>query len=135
MDPQGSMTPAKPLPKEAEVEIVLGIILSFITCGLYNIYWNYKQIEAMNILLGREEYNFLHWLLLSFITCGIFHLYYEYKMGSDLYLYMKEHGLEVNPNLPLVALLLSCFGLSIIADAVMQQELNRLVRPGGGTAV
>ena len=135
MDPQGSMTPPKPLPKEAEVEIVLGIILSFITCGLYNIYWNYKQIEAMNILLGREEYNFLHWLLLSFITCGIFHLYYEYKMGSDLYLYMKEHGLEVNPNLPLVALLLSCFGLSIIADAVMQQELNRLVRPGGGTAV
>ena len=35
----------------------MAILLSIITCGLYNIYWNYKQFEAMNKLLGREEYD------------------------------------------------------------------------------
>ncbi len=132
MEPQTSPTAPKPLPRDFEIGIALGIILSFITCGLYNIYWNYKQMEAMNIMLGREEYNFWHWLLLSIVTCGIFHIYYEYKMGSDLYLYMKEHGHEINPNLPVIALMLSVFGLTIIADAVMQHEINRMVE-GAGT--
>ena len=81
----------------------------------------------MNALLGREEYNFWSWLILSIVTCGIYHVYYEYKMGSDLYVYMKGKGLDVNPNLPMLGLLLSIFGLTIVADAVYQHELNRLV--------
>ena len=64
----------KPLPKEFEIKIAVGIILSIVTCGLYNIYWNYRQFLAMNLLLGREEYNFVHWILLSIATCGIFHI-------------------------------------------------------------
>lgn len=133
MEQQNPMTPSRPLPRELQIEIALGIILSFLTCGLYNIYWNLKQIEALNILLGREEYNFWHWILLSIVTCGIYHIYHEYKMGSDLYLYMKENGHpEANPNLPLMALGLSVFGLTIIADAVFQHELNRMVGPDGG---
>lgn len=120
---------AKPLKQEHHLDIAVGIILSIVTCGLYNIYWNYREFKAMNVLLGREEYNFWSWLILSIVTCGIYHIYYEYKMGSDLYLYMKGKGLEVNPNLPMLALLLSVFGLTIVADAVFQHELNRLVAP------
>jgi hypothetical protein len=117
----------KPLGRDHHLDIAVGIILSIVTCGLYNIYWNYREFEAMNKLLGREEYNFWAWLILSIFTCGIYHIYYEYKMGSDLYVYMKEQGLEVNPNLPMLGLILSIFGLTIIADAVYQHELNRLV--------
>lgn len=117
-----------PLGQEHELNIALGIILSLVTCGLYNIYWNYCEFQAMNQLLGREEYRFWYWVILSILTCGIFHIYYEYKMGSDLYNYMKGHGHEVNPNLPLIGLVLSIFGLTIIADAVFQHELNRLVQ-------
>jgi len=120
------MTTDKPLSSEHHLDIATGIILSLITCGLYNIYWNYRQFQAMNALLGREEYKFLMWLVLSIVTCGLFHIYYEYKMGSDLYTYLKEQGRDPNPNLPVIGLVLACFGLTIITDAVYQHELNKL---------
>lgn len=117
-----------PLGKDHELDIALGIILSIITCGLYNVYWNYREFQALNSLLGREEYRFWYWLLLSIVTCGIFHIYYEYKMGSDIYEHLKDRGLTANPNLPAIGLILSLFGLTIIADAVYQHEINKLVR-------
>lgn len=117
---------SKPLRRDDEIGIAFGIVMSLLTCGLYNIYWNYRQFKAMNELLGREEFSFVAWLLLSIVTCGLFHIYYEYKMGSELQAWMKANGHDVSPNLALVGLALSCFGLTIIADAVYQHELNRL---------
>jgi hypothetical protein len=116
----------KPLASEFQMGITAGIILSLVTCGIYNIYWNYRQFKALNYLLGREEYRFAQWLLLSIITCGIYHVYYEYKMGSDLLRYFKQTGTEINENLALIGLVLSCLGLTVIADAIYQHELNRL---------
>ena len=119
-------TRPKPLTREDEIAIPLGIVLSVLTCGIYNVYWNYRQFKAMNFLLGREEFNFVLWLLLSLVTCGIFHIYYEYKMGSELQAYMKTQGYQVNSDLGLVGLALSCFGLTVVADAIYQNELNKL---------
>lgn len=118
---------AKPLSKDCEIGIAQGIILSIVTCGLYNLYWNYTQFRAMNLLLGRHEFDFAKWLLLSIITCGIYHIYSEYKMGSELQSYLTQKGVMVNPNLALIGLLLSCIGLTIVADAIYQSELNRLI--------
>jgi len=121
------MSNEKPLSQEFYVQIALGIVLSILTCGLYNIYWNAKQFRAMNALLGREEYKFWFWLLLSILTCGVFHVYYEYKMGSDLQEYLKTRGLQVSPNLAIIGLVLSCLGLTVVSDAIYQHELNRLI--------
>ena len=108
------------------MSIAAGIILSLVTCAIYNIYWNYRQFKAMNILLGREEYRFVHWLLLSIVTCGIYHVYYEYKMGLDLQRYLKENGYEVSDNLSVIGLVLACLGLTVVCDAIYQHELNNL---------
>ncbi len=43
----------KPLTHNHHLDIAVGIILSIVTCGFYNIYWNYREFEAMNVLLGR----------------------------------------------------------------------------------
>ncbi len=120
-------SPERPLTADHDLDIAVGIILSIVTCGLYNIYWNYREFESMNALLGRQEYRFWYWAILSIITCGIFHIYYEYKMGSDLLRILKQKGHDANPNLPLIGLALSCFALTIVADAVYQHEINRLV--------
>ena len=117
----------KPLSRDFELGIAKAMILSVITCGLYNIYWNYTQFRAMNELLGRHEFDFVKWLVFSILTCGLFHIYYEYKMGSMLQEYLVEKGYTVNPNLGIIGLVLACFGLTIVADAVYQHELNRLV--------
>ena len=120
------MTNDKPLSSEHQLDIATGIVLSIVTCGFYNIYWNYRQFQAMNTLLGREEFKFVNWLLLSLVTCGLFHIYYEYKMGAELHGWLKANGRQVNDNLPVMGLLLSIFGLTIIADAVYQHEFNKL---------
>jgi hypothetical protein len=120
------MTDAKPLSSEHHLDVAAGIIFSVISCGLYNIYWNYRQMKALNILLGREEFHFERWILLSVITCGLYHIYYEYRMGVELQNWLTQNNREVGDNLALIGLLLSVFGLTVIADAVYQREINRL---------
>ena len=123
----------KPLPREFEVPIAKAIVFSLLTCGLYGYYWKYTQFRAMNALLGREEFDFVQWILLTLLTCGIYDWYYEYKLGSELQQYLAVRGRQVSPNLGLMGLVLSVFGIwrfgmAIVVDAVYQHELNQLAR-------
>ena len=120
------MTP-RPLPREFHVGIGTGIVLSLVTCGIWNLVWQYKQMQAVNLLLGREEYRFGTWLLLCVVTCGLYHIYYEYKMGSHITEVLRSMGQPVTSDLGTLGLVLSVFGMTIVADAVFQHELNRLV--------
>jgi hypothetical protein len=120
------MSDAKPLSSEHRLDVAAGIVFSFVTCGLYNAYWNYRQMKALNVLLGREEFSFGKWALLTALTCGLYHIYYEYRMGSELQAWLTQNGRPVNENLALIGLLLSVFGLTVIADAVYQHQLNKL---------
>ena len=101
--------------------IVADIILTIITCGLYNLYVQYVQMKAVNSMLKEEKYSFLLWLLLTFITCGIYHIYHEYRKTQDICACLNLQ----NSNEPVVNLILSIFGLSIVADALQQSLINR----------
>jgi hypothetical protein len=103
------------------------LILTIVTCGLWNLIWNYKQQAACNELLGREEFKFATWLILSIVTCGLYFIYYQYKMGEVITEIQEAKGLRVNTNLPMVSLVLSLVGLSIVADVVHQSEINKIV--------
>ena len=66
--------------------IVVCVILSIVTCGIYSLYWLYTLNEAARTVNPNE------WqmgggmvILLSIITCGIFGLYWYYKMGKALW--------------------------------------------------
>jgi hypothetical protein len=121
------MSDAKVLSSEHHVDIAAGIIFSVISCGIYNIYWNSRQMKAMNALLGREEYDFGKWAILTVLSCGIYHIYYEYRMGNDLQEWLTQNGRPVNPHLAVIGLILSIFGLTVVADSVYQNELNKLI--------
>ena len=114
------------LSSEHRIDVAAGIIFSVISCGLYNVYWNYRQMKAMNALLEREEFSFNKWALLTLLTCGLYHIYYEYHMGSELQAWLTRNGREVSSHLAAIGLGLSVFGLTVIADAVYQHELNKL---------
>lgn len=106
--------------------IPVDIILTLVTCGLYNLYWNYKQMKSCNELLGRDEFSWGTWLLLSLVTCGIYHVYYQYKMGESLYLIEKFENVPVFDNLPMISLLGTLFGFSIVVDAIHQDQINKI---------
>ncbi len=117
----------QPLTSEHRVDIAAGIIFSVVTCGIYNIYWNYRQMRALNTLLGRAEYDFSKWAVLTVLSCGLYHVYYEYRMGNDLQQWLTQNNRPVNPNLATTGLILSIVGLTVLADAVYQTELNKLM--------
>ena len=64
--------------------IAVSLILTLVTCGLYNFYWQYRQMLAANEMLQSDKYRFLPWLLFTLITCGIYHVYHEYLTPSKV---------------------------------------------------
>jgi len=109
--------------------VPIQLVLTILTCGLFNFYWNYRQMQACNQMLVRKEFQFGIWLLLTILTCGIYHLFYQYKMGMALVELQRIRQQPVFENLPVLSLLVSIFGLSIGIDAIHQLEINKLVDP------
>ena len=97
------------------------LILAFLTLGIWNIYLQSIQIEAVNEMLGANMYSFFKWLFFIFLTFGIYHLYHEYKISSDI---EKLNG-RINSNIPTLHLIISIFGMSVVADALQQEEINK----------
>jgi hypothetical protein len=104
--------------------IALDIILTLLTCGLWNLFVQYRQMEATNFFLNESRYSFAAWLVFCLLTCGLYHFYHEYRMSQDLQLISPMMG---EAQMPLVHLLLSIFGLSIITDALQQSHINRML--------
>ncbi|MBF0313383.1 MAG: DUF4234 domain-containing protein [Oligoflexia bacterium] len=111
-----------------EASIAFNIILSLLTCGLYNIIWNYREMIAVNDLLGREEFTFLSWALLTLVTCGLYHIYFEYRMARVIIELQERHGVAPEYLLPAISLTLTFFQLWIITDAIQQNEINKVCR-------
>ena len=115
-----------PYPEyEGRRNIVSGILLSIITCGIYSLYWQYKQMDTLNAWLGRDDYSFILWLLLSILTCGIFGLYYEYKMATGINEIQTNRGMYADTSLPIICVLLALFGVGIASIAIQQHHINR----------
>lgn len=101
--------------------IAFDIVVTILTCGLFNLYVQYKQIDAVNHMLGNSKYSFLMWLLFTILTCGLYHIYHEYRMSTDI----AERLEKPSDNAGLIAILLTIFGLSIALDAIQQSEINK----------
>ena len=115
--------------KESEhnISIPVYLILTLLSCGLFNIYWNYRQMEACNDLLGKKEFDFWLWFLLTIVTCGIYHIFYQYKMGAAIVEIQRNKNKVVFDNLPIISVLVTIFGLTVIVDCIHQSEINKIV--------
>jgi hypothetical protein len=102
------------------------LILTLATCGLFNLYWNYRQMESCNELLGREEFSFWLWLVLVILTCGLYHLYYQYKMGAAINEIQALVDLPITDGLPILSVVAALVGFGVVADCIHQHELNRI---------
>lgn len=101
--------------------IPLDIVLTIVTCGLFNLWVQYKQCEAVNDMIKQPKYSFLFWVLFCLITCGLYHIYHEYRKSSDIAEVLKKDPGSAG----LISIVLTVFGLWIINDAIQQSEINR----------
>lgn len=111
-------------PMLVKREVVVAIILSILTCGIYAWYWLVVMTDDANKVSGSTEPSGGMALLLTIVTCGIYGWYWCYKMGEKLYLAGEQSGKNI-PNNAVVYLLLSLFGLSIVSYALIQNDLNK----------
>ena len=115
--PPSSLTPAS----EHIRNIAFDLVFAIITCGLFNIYVQHRQMKTLNAMLKQEKNSFWSWFLLTLITCGLYHIYHEYRKSSDIALVTKQSG----DTEPVICIVLSIFGLAIVADAIMQSHINQ----------
>ncbi len=101
--------------------VAAAIILSIVTIGIYGIYWFIKLTDETNALAKPEHKTTSGGkaFLLTLVTFGIYGIYWAYKMGQ------KMGDMNGGNDQSVVFLLLSLFGLSIVAYAMAQSELNR----------
>jgi Domain of unknown function (DUF4234) len=101
--------------------VVVDILLTLITFGIYNVYLQRRQMHAVNHMLQVPKYSFLRWAILTIFTFGLYHVYHEYVLSRDIF---NVLGLPAS-NEPLLHTVLSIFGFSIVADALQQNAINR----------
>jgi len=117
----------RPVALPEPSNVAKDVILSLITCGLWDIFWQYKQMQAVNMLLGRKEFSFFKWLVFTILTCGLYHIYHEYLMGRAIVEIQHQYGLPTSESLPAVSIVLALISLGIITDALQQKELNYII--------
>lgn len=106
--------------------IGMAILLSFLTCGIYSIYWFVVLTDDINEAADPPEKTSGGMsLLLLFVTFGIYGIYWYYKMGKLLDGVCLKRGMGEKNN-AITCLLLGIFGLGIISYAIMQNVLNEL---------
>ena len=109
------------------LSIPLYLILTLVTFGIFNLYWNYLQMEACNGLLKRVEFRFGYWILFTLLTCGIYHIFYQYKMGAAIVELQRNYNGVLFDALPVISVIVTVLGLSIVVDCIHQHEINKLV--------
>ena len=115
-------------PKIPERNIVVCIILSLVTCGLYTYYWLYVLNEDLRTYTGNKNGTSGGMvILLTLITCGIYHYYWLYKQGDTIDNVKLQRG-RMSGSLGILYLILGIFGLTIVSYALMQNELNTFAK-------
>lgn len=107
--------------------IALAIVFSVITCGIYGIYWFICLVNDLNAASGNDgDTSGGMVFLLSIITCSIYMWYWMYKAGEKVNAVRQRNGYPTDSSNSIVYLLVSLFGFSIIADCLIQSELNNV---------
>ena len=105
-------------------DLVLNIILTIVTCGLWGIVWEVQIADDIKLLTGEEGLvSGIVLVLLSLVTCGIYFIFWVYNAWNKLELVKAGYGLPTESK-GLVYVVLSIFGFSIVALALMQNDLN-----------
>lgn len=107
--------------------IAVCILLSFLTFGLYSLFWKASVVnEIQYISESNSKQSGGLVVFFSIITFGIYKLIWDFNAGR-----MIERAQELNDiyspaNHGIIYLLLDVFSLSLVSLGLMQYELNRI---------
>ena len=103
--------------------IVLCVVFSLITCGIYGIYWIYQLVVAVPQITGVPA-TVQNPILETLLCCTPYQFYWQYKVGESLDA-KGINGISAGNN-KIIFLLLSIFGLGIVNFCILQNEINKV---------
>jgi hypothetical protein len=109
-----------------ERSIVLYIILSLLTCGLFAIYWFIVVAGDIRTLRGTSDPNGILDFIIGVLTCGIYTYVCYYRYSKYIVEIQQKMGRPVN-DVSVLAVILAIF-VSLVSLALIQNEINNIVR-------
>lgn len=126
--PQAPVQPSAPQsrPTVTNRSIVVAILLSVITCGIYGIIWFISLVNDVNTVCNDEKSNQSGGIvfLLTLITCGIYGLIWFYQAGKRMNVAGSKYGFQIADN-SILYLVLGLLGFSIVDYCLVQSDLNK----------
>ena len=106
-----------------KVDPIIVLLLSFITCGLYLIYWNIKVSEVVNAVSNREV---VSTPIAVFAGCCLpVNLYFYYVLGKEGLPNVYRRTGELNKDQSTLLIILGLF-FPMAAAMIVQGDINRL---------
>lgn len=109
-----------------ERNIVVYLLLTLITCGIFGIYWMVVILKDIATTSG-EDINPWMVILLSIITCGIYGIYFSYQMGKYMVKAGENNNVKIEDN-SILYLILTIFGFGIVTYCLVQNDLNTIAK-------
>lgn len=107
--------------------VVLVVLFSLFTLGIYSIYWTASINNQVNKIIGDDNIHGGTVILLGFLTCGIYYFVWYYKIAARIQMIQEAKGIDTESK-GLLYIILKCFGLGIVCMVFVQLDINDLVR-------
>lgn len=105
--------------------VLLSIVLTFVTLGIYGIFWMANLSNDISDYLNEENEGWKE-VFFSIITCGIYALYWNYKKGKQIADAQEKAGIRATDN-SLIYLLIGFVGFGFIPMWVIQADMNTII--------
>ena len=117
------MEQPKPSIPKFKNDPIFVLILGFITCGLYLIYWNIKVSQVLNAVSGKEIIS--QPVAIFAGCCYPVNLYFYYLAGKEALPKLYEKVGEPKKDQSTMLLILG-FLVPMVAAMIVQGEVNKL---------
>ncbi len=102
--------------------IVKSLIFTFLTFGIYGIYWMAVVNDDANKLADSDfQTDGFLVIILTFITFGLYSIYWAYKQGENYDIIRNRPNSDGN----ILFLVLNIFGLGFAIIILLQLEINK----------
>ncbi len=115
----------EPSDLHEEKSIVLCIVLSIFTFGIYGLVWLYSIARKLKLLNEDDKNILVEFLLMIFVPFYIF--FWLNKAGARLSQGAQKHNIQIS-NDGMLYWLLAFFGLGVVSYALIQNKLNTIAK-------
>ena len=105
--------------------VILDILFTFLTFGIWNLWVQVRQVDVVNQLAGEKVFRpMLVIFLLSIFTFGLYFCYHEFKMTRTLHKLKNGH---VNLPIEILTGIIYIPYIWVITDSYQQTMINDLI--------